>query len=262
MSEVGLGATEFGPDGFLPEDPAEKAKLLKEYNMVAVGGFYPVLLHDENYDPIPKITEDLVGWEAAGAGVLVLAASTGVEGYDAARPVLTDAQWETMFSNLKRISELAATKNVKAVIHPHVGTMVETKQDIEKVLEGTTINFCLDTGHMIIGGTDPVEFAKNHADRIGHSHLKDVDMSVAKKVRDSGMSYYDAVVAGMYKPLGQGDVDIASIVKSLVASGYDGWFALEQDNVVTEEPGLGQGPIADAKASVDFLRKVIAEIKN
>jgi inosose dehydratase len=167
-----------------------------------------------------------------------------------------------MFSNLKRISELATSKNVKAVIHPHVGTMVETEEDIMKVLEGTTIQFCLDTGHMIIGGTDPVEFAKNHSDRIGHSHLKDVDMSVAKKVRDSGMSYYDAVVAGMYKPLGQGDVDIASIVKSLVASGYDGWFALEQDNVVTEEPGLGEGPIADAKASVDFLNSVIEEINN
>ena len=262
MSELGLGATEFGPDGFLPNDPAAKAQLLKEYNMVAVGGFYPVLLHDKDYDPIPKVQEDLLNWEAAGAGVLVLAASTGVEGYDAKRPVLSDEQWKIMFENLKRISELAATKGVKAVIHPHVGTMVETEADITKVLEGTPIAFCLDTGHMIIGGTDPVEFAKNHADRIGHSHLKDVDMSVARKVRDSGMSYYDGVVAGMYKPLGQGDVDIASIVKSLVASGYDGWFALEQDKVVTEDPRPGEGPITDAKASVEFLRAVIAEINS
>jgi inosose dehydratase len=65
----------------------------------------------------------------------------------------------------------------------------------------------------------------------------------------------------MYRPLGQGDVDIRTIVRSLIKSGYTGWFVLEQDNVITAEPEVNQGPVADAKASVEFLRGVIAELE-
>ena len=104
-------------------------------------------------------------------------------------------------------------------------------------------------------------FAQNHAGRVAHSHLKDVDLSWAKKVQNNELSYYDAVVQGMYRPLGQGDVDIRAIVRSLIKSGYTGWFVLEQDNVITAEPGINQGPMADAKASVEFLRGVIAELE-
>jgi len=68
-------------------------------------------------------------------------------------------------------------------------------------------------------------------------------------------------VKGMYRPLGQGDVDIRTIVRSLIKSGYDGWFVLEQDNVVHAEPSANVGPIADARASVEFLNSVIAELQ-
>jgi inosose dehydratase len=66
----------------------------------------------------------------------------------------------------------------------------------------------------------------------------------------------------MYRPLGQGDVDIRTIVRSLIKSGYTGWFVLEQDNVVTAEPAEGQGPYADAKASLEFLKGVLAELES
>ncbi len=261
MSELGFGATEFGPDGFLPMQPELKASILKEHNMIAVGGFVPVVLHRADHDPVPAVKKELESYKAAGAKVLVLAANSGIDGYDAKLPVLTDDDWQILFNNLNRLQQIAAEVGVKAVLHPHVGTMIETQDHVMRVVAGSTIPFCLDTGHMIIGGTDPVAFAQNHAGRIAHSHLKDVDLSWAKKVQNNELSYYDAVVQGMYRPLGQGDVDIRAIVRSLIKSGYTGWFVLEQDNVITAEPGVNQGPMADAKASVEFLRGVIAELE-
>ena len=261
MSELGLGATEFGPDGFLPMQPELKASILKEHNMTAVGGFVPVILHRADHDPVPAVKKELESYKAAGAKVLVLAANSGIDGYDAKLPVLSEADWQILFNNLNRLQQVASEVGVKAVLHPHVGTMIETQDHVMRVVAGSTIPFCLDTGHMIIGGTDPVAFAQNHAERVAHSHLKDVDLSWAEKVQSNELSYYDAVVQGMYRPLGQGDVDIRTIVRSLIKSGYTGWFVLEQDNVITAEPGVNQGPVADAKASVEFLRGVIAELE-
>ena len=261
MSELGLEATEFGPDGFLPMQPELKASILKEHNMTAVGGFVPVILHRADHDPVPAVKKELESYKAAGAKVLVLAANSGIDGYDAKLPVLSEADWQILFNNLNRLQQVASEVGVKAVLHPHVGTMIETQDHVMRVVAGSTIPFCLDTGHMIIGGTDPVAFAQNHAERVAHSHLKDVDLSWAKKVQSNELSYYDAVVQGMYRPLGQGDVDIRTIVRSLIKSGYTGWFVLEQDNVITAEPGVNQGPVADAKASVEFLRGVIAELE-
>ena len=142
-----------------------------------------------------------------------------------------------------------------AVIHPHAGTMVETWADVQEVLTRTAIPFCLDTGHMWIGGTDPVAFAKDHGDRVGHVHFKDVVLAIAQRVRDGALSYYDAVKEGLYTPLGQGDVDVTAIIGSLLNQGYTGWFVLEQDLVLSIEPATEEGPQVDAAASVEFLRQ-------
>ena len=176
---------------------------------------------------------------------------------EAARATLTDAEWDTMLSNLGTLRDLAATYGVTAVIHPHVGTMVEDNADITRVLNGSDIGFCFDTGHMLIGGTDPVQFAVEHADRIKHVHLKDVNLPVAERVRSGEITYYVGVTQGLYAPLGQGNVDVATIVGSLTKAGFTGWYVLEQDNVITAEPGEGAGPLADARASVEYLRSVL-----
>jgi inosose dehydratase len=260
MSELGFNATEFGPEGFLPMEPALKVSILKEHAMTAIGGFVPVILHRTDHDPIPGIRQELEGYQAAGASVLVLAANSGIVGYDEKLPVLSEAEWQILFNNLNRIQSVAAEIGVKSVLHPHVGTMIETEEQVMRVLHGSTIPFCLDTGHMIIGGTDPVQFAENHPNHVAHSHLKEVDMVWAFKVRSHEITYYDGVTKGLYKPLGQGNVDIRAIVRSLVKAGYDGWFVLEQDNVVSVEPLANAGPMADARASVSFLRGVLTEL--
>jgi inosose dehydratase len=255
MQQAGLAATEFGPAGFLPSEPAAMAQVLAEHHLEAVGGFVPVVMHDPDHDPVPELEAILDGFVAARAGVLVLSASSGLDGYDT-RPVLDADGWARLLRNLDRLSALAGQHGIRAVLHPHVGTMIEQGPEVERVLDGSGISLCLDTGHLLIGGTDPAELTRQVPGRIAHTHLKDVDGTVARQVRDGRLSYTDGVRAGMYRPLGTGDVDIASIVQHLDGTGYTGWYVLEQDTILTGEPA-GEGPLADVRTSTDYVRDLL-----
>nr|WP_328898311.1 TIM barrel protein [Streptomyces sp. NBC_00236] len=253
MAAAGLAATEFGPEGFLPPDPDARAELLAGHGLAAVGGFVPVVLHDPGRDPLPEVRRALAGF--GSARTLVLAAATGSEGYDA-RPELDDRQWDALLANLDRIAAHAGAEGVTATLHPHIGTMVEGPDEVERVLTGSSVPLCLDTGHLLAGGNDPVELARRAAGRIAHVHLKDVDAALAARVRAGHVTYTDAVRTGLYQPLGQGDVDISAITTALDAAGYTGWYVLEQDTVLDAEPAVGEGPLADVVASLAHLRKV------
>jgi inosose dehydratase len=184
----------------------------------------------------------------------VLAAGTGFEGYDE-RPALDEVSWKRMFDNLDRLAEHAAGRGVQACLHPHVGTVVESRDDVHRILDGSAVPLCLDTGHLLIGGTDPAALARDATDRIVHTHLKDVDQTWAARVQRGEVTYSAAVAGGMYRPLGQGDVDIAGIVRTLETYGYSGWYVLEQDTVLTSDPE-GEGPVQDVRASVAYLRGI------
>ena len=123
------------------------------------------------------------------------------------------------------------------------------------MLAGSTIGLTLDTGHLLIGGVDPVALALKHTDRIKHTHLKDVDAAWAAKVQSGEVSYTDAVREGMYRPLGGGDIDLTTIVSALEKSGYDGWYVLEQDTILVDRP-TDDGPLADVRASIEHLRRI------
>ncbi|MEV4619536.1 TIM barrel protein [Asanoa sp. NPDC049573] len=253
MSALGLTATELGPDGYLPADPAERAELLGRHHLEVAGGFVPVVLHDPGHDPVPGVVRALTAW----SGVLVLAAATGAGGYDE-HPDLDEQGWRTLLGNLDRLDAAAADRAVTATLHPHVGTMVERTDEVRRVLDGSAIPLCLDTGHLLAGGTDPAALAREVPGRIAHVHLKDVDAASAARVRAGEVSYADAVRAGMYRPLGDGDVDVAAIVAALTAAGYAGWYVLEQDTMLDAEPAAGEGPIADVRRSLAHLRTVAA----
>ena len=255
MSEVGLAATELGPAGFLPGDPAEAARLLSSHGLSAVGGFLPVVLFDPDHDPLVPVEAALHQFDAAGARTLVLAAANGLDGYDE-RPQLEPAQWRLLLDNLHRIRDLAAEQAVSATLHPHVGTLVEQAAEVERVLEDSDIGLCLDTGHLLVGGTDPVELAATVPGRVTHAHLKDVDRALAEDVRAGRLPFTEAVRRGLFQPLGRGDVDIAALVRSLEAAGYDGWYVMEQDVVLDAEPAPGAGPVTDVQASYEFLAQV------
>ena len=255
MHQVGLAATELGPAGFLPPEPEAAATVLGANHLCAVGGFTPLVLHDPGHDPSPEVESVLGTYRATGSTVLVLSAVSGLEGYDA-RPTLDDTGWATLLANLDRISAMAAERGVRAVLHQHVGTMVESPNEVERVLDGSSVQLCLDTGHMLIGGSDPVEITRQAAARIGHVHLKDVDSPIAAKVRSGELTYTQAVRAGMYRPLGQGDVDVAAIVGHLETTGYTGWYVLEQDTILVSEP-LDEGPVADVRTSFAYISDLL-----
>jgi len=250
MRSLGLAATELGPAGFLPAEPAALAATLGRYGLAAVGGFVPVLLHDPGHDPVPAVATALAGFAAVGARVLVLAAVTGRPGYDS-RPELDGPGWATLLGNLDRLAAAAAERGVTATLHPHAGTMVERYAEVVRVLDGCGVPLTLDTGHLMVGGTDPAELARQAAGRVAHTHLKDVDARLAARVRAGELGYAAAVRAGLYRPLGRGDVDIAGIVAALEGAGYQGWYVLEQDTVLA---GPADDPVVDVRASLAFLR--------
>jgi inosose dehydratase len=258
MRDVGMIATELGPEGFLPSDPPALTALLNSYGLRCVGQFAPVVLHNPDHDPLPDIAASLDAIVACGADVLVLAAATGTDGYDA-RPTLDDSQWLTLLANLDRLAAAAADHGVLAVLHPHVGTMVESRDEVVRVLDGSAVRLCLDTGHLLIGGTDPLALAREVPHRIAHAHLKDVDAKLAARVQAGELTYTEAVRHGMYTPLGAGDVDIAGIVTALRSNGFEGWFVMEQDTILDGEP-TDEGPLRDVAASVTYMQDVCRSV--
>lgn len=255
MHDVGLAATELGPDGFLPADSGAMADVLARHDLQAIGGFTPLLLHVPGQDPVPDVEKLLQAYAATGSDVLVLSAVTGLDGYDE-RPELDADGWRTLLGNLDRLDALAAEHGVKAVLHPHVGTMVENGDEVQRVLDGSSIALCLDTGHLLIGGTDPAELTRQAPHRIAHTHVKDVDLGLARQVQSGRRTYTEAVREGIYRPVGHGDVDFAAIVGYLRAEGYPGWYVLEQDTILTEAP-RDEGPLADVRTSVTALRALL-----
>lgn len=251
MRALGLAATELGPDGFLPGDRGARDELLTSHELGLVGAFVPVVLHDPAYDPMPEIDRALDRVD----GVLILAAATGLDGYDG-RPALDTKAWSTLFANLDAIALRASARGRPVTLHPHVGTVVESRAEVERVLGGSSVPLCLDTGHLLVGGTDPVWLARFASHRIAHVHLKDVDVGLADRVLNGEVAYTDAVRDGLYRPLGDGDIDIPGIIRTLEGAGYEGWYVMEQDTVLAEEPAEGGGPFDDVRKSLDFLAGV------
>jgi inosose dehydratase len=234
MASLGVRATELGPPGYLPREPAELRTLLGKYGLTLVGGFLAVVMHRAQKSALKEAEDSAALFAACGGDVLVLAAATGLDGYDE-RPALDDAEWATLIDTAGKIRRVAAAHGLRTVLHPHVGTHVEKRSEVERFLADSDLDLCLDTGHLMIGGTDPVELAKRFPGRIGHIHLKDVREDLAGEVRAGRLGYTDAVGRGMYVPLGEGDVDVAAMVRSVQAAGYEGWYVLEQDTALDEE---------------------------
>lgn len=253
MKEIGLTATEFGPQGWLPVDAEARAAVVAEVGLKPVGAFFLAVMHDPDFDPIPQVEAELRAFEVAGGEFLVLAADSGRDGYDD-RPVLDEAGWNTLFSNLTRIREVCAAKGVTACLHPHWGTMVQNVDEVERVLDNSTVGLCLDTGHLACGGADVVDLVRKYADRVDIVHAKDIRKELTDKLLPGEITWSQGIKAGMFTPIGQGDIDFAAIVKLLDDAGFDGYWVLEQDIMLDSEPPADGGPVANAKASLEALR--------
>ncbi|MBF6173693.1 TIM barrel protein [Nocardia blacklockiae] len=231
MRALGLTATEFGPPGYLPGRPSAARELLGRYGITAVGGFLALPLHRATGHVRTAAATAAALFAATGAEVLVLAAATGAHGYDLRVP-LRDREWRMLVDTAAAVRDIAAEHGLRTVLHPHVGTHVQTGAEVERFLADSDLDLCLDTGHLLVGGTDPVDWARDHADRIGHIHLKDVRNSLADEIRGGTMAYGRAVRQGLFAPLGEGDIDIEALVRCVHDAGYRGWYVIEQDTAL------------------------------
>lgn len=253
---LGLTAVEAGPDGFLPGEPEEAARLLSGHGLELVGGFVPVVLHNRSVrdSELASVERQAGLFASAGAGVLVLAAATGEEGYEESSG-LDDGEWEELFVTLGMVEEIGAGHGLKVVLHPHYGTEIETPEQVARFLEGCEMGLCLDTGHSMVGGGDPVALTETAAARIEHVHLKDVNRDLADRVASGSLLYENAVREGLFMPLGGGDVDMGRVLKVLEDAGYDGWYVLEQDIMLDGEPA--EGPANGVGESLSYLKGVL-----
>lgn len=256
MAGVGLGATELGPEGFLPADPDRLRAALERWGLALVGGFVPVVLHERAAWEVelPRVERQADLLSRAGGSVLVIAAATGTDGYDASD--LLDANaWRTLAEGLDRAIEAAEARGLVATLHPHFGTVIEGRDDVERLLERSRISLCLDTGHLAVAGADPVDVARSAGERVRHVHLKDVSIDVARRV-GGGLGYQEAVRMGMYRPLGGGDLEVDAVIGTLERGGYTGWYVLEQDAVLEGEPSPTGGPREDVRTSYEYIGRV------
>ncbi len=259
MSGLGMPATELGAPGFLPTSPEDVRATLDEYDMSLIGGFTPLVLHNPEFREASIAEARRVAdlFQRAGATEFISAIVFDPD-WSVPTPLNADERKHLM-EMFGIVDEICAAYGLDQVMHSHVQTVVETKDDIDMVLNGCDVNFCLDTGHMAIGGQDPVEFARSAFDRVGHVHLKDVNLSLVPPVLAREKSLMAATQEGLFTPLGQGDVDIAGVVRELESRGYDGWYVIEQDTAITDGlPAEGEGPMAQVVTSLDYLRDVVA----
>lgn len=257
MQELGLTATELGSDGYLPTDPKELRDLCSEFGITMIGGFVPLVVHQphELTATIKAARRAASLMSSAGGTIFVTSAVTDWNW--GPRTPLSSADWNFAAATLSRLDEVVGEFGMTQAIHPHLRTILETRSDFEALLEVSDVGWTLDTGHMQIGGLDPLEFIDVAFDRIRHVHLKDVVMDRAAPVFAGDQSIMQGVQAGMFCNLGCGEVAIGDIVNTLEDRGYDRWYVLEQDAAITSgEPDIGDGPILDVQASIEFLRGV------
>ena len=253
MAELGLRGTELGSVGFFPDDPDSISAQLKRYELELVGGFVPLVLHEPDFEGTIRAARKSAELIARASGRMFVIGV--VQDLDWSAPQeLDDRGWARLAQHLNEIETVTGEYGLTTAVHPHAGTLIETAEQVERAMEVIEVGWCLDTGHLTIGGADPVQFARSHGDRVVHVHLKDVDANVAADFRAGRRSLVDATRNGLFLPLGKGDARIAEVMEALQAHGYDGWLVLEQDTAITgDEPTVAGGPMRDARESIAFL---------
>lgn len=261
MSDLGFSATELGSEGYLPSDPDELRSVLNAHQLDLLAAFVPLVLHEPAHadESVRRAGEIAARLQAAGAIYFNTAAVTSWDW--SPRAELDDEQWDHTMRMLAQIGAIVSAHGLVHVLHEHIGTIVETAVDIERVVDRSDVQFVLDTAHFAVGGYDPVEFVRDHGDRVGLVHLKDANLAIAARLNSGELSLMESVQAGIFPPLGRGDLDISSVISSLERTGYDGWYVLEQDAAITgREPAVGKGPIEDVRASVDYLTDLESQL--
>ncbi|MCX7683352.1 MAG: sugar phosphate isomerase/epimerase [Anaerolineae bacterium] len=166
---------------------------------------------------------------------------------------LTDAEWRQFAETLNRVAEITLEEGVRSCFHNHVGSLIETAEEFERLLELTDPALLFlgpDTGHLAWAGADVVAFCRQYADRIKTVHLKDVHLDVVERGREAGWDYDAFCRNGLFTELGEGDVDFPALFAVLRAAGFSGWVIVETD--VPERPTMAES----IRVSREYLRRI------
>jgi inosose dehydratase len=165
--------------------------------------------------------------------------------------------WAQVRRTLVDLAAIAAERGVAVAVHPHVGGHIESGAEIRRVLDLTAddpIKLCLDTGHIRIGGSDPIDLLDRECDRLIHLHAKDVDGDVLDRLQRSEIAFFDAVGAGLFADLGRGIVDWEGLKRGLTSCSYHGWVVAEQDRLL--DP-TNPEPYASNRRNYHFLHHLL-----
>ncbi|MCA9766346.1 MAG: myo-inosose-2 dehydratase [Carnobacterium sp.] len=148
------------------------------------------------------------------------------------KPVFMDEDWKKLVSGLEKLGELAKEKGMTVVYHHHMGTGVQTTEEIDKLMAETDpekVSLLFDTGHLVFSGENPIEIYEKHKDRIKHIHFKDIREEVAKTVKRDKSSFLEAVKMGTFTVPGDGMIDFRPIMSAVTQSEYTGWIVVEAE---------------------------------
>lgn len=237
MALAGFSGTEIGNK--YPKDPAVLKKALDLRGLSVASAWFSAFLTTKPYEETERAFlahRDFL--HAMGAKVIVVSEQgnsvqgkmdTPIFGH---KHVMDDREWNLLCGGLNRLGRLAAEKDMKIVYHHHMGTVVQTAEEIDRLMANTdpSLVFLLfDSGHLVFAGEDPMPVLQKYAGRIRHVHLKDVRPDVLKKVHAENMSFLQAVRAGAFTVPGDGGIDFAPIFQTLLQNGYEGWFLVEAE---------------------------------
>ncbi|MCO6179074.1 MULTISPECIES: myo-inosose-2 dehydratase [Ciceribacter] len=236
-AKIGFDGIEKGHK--FPTDPAGLKAVLEPRGLRFVSGWHSLnLLTNSIEEEKAAMQPALDLLKAMGSKVIIVCeTSNAIHGNDAvavnARPKLSDADWKTFGAGVEALAEYAAGQGITLVYHHHMGTIVESEEEIDRLMENTGphAHLLLDTGHCLFGGGNPERVAKKYMHRVGHIHAKNVRPVVAKAVRDENLSFLEGVRRGVFTVPGdaEGGVDFPPVLRIAAEHGYDGWLVIEAE---------------------------------
>jgi inosose dehydratase len=256
-AQLGEGAIEAGPPGFLPDRSVEARPVLKRHGLRLVAGSVDAILHHSDIrGPELAVLDGHAGWLAAlGAETLVLAAVPPRDSAAAHGIVLSNTGWAHLLHAIGSVEHVCSKHRLRLAVQPRYGSMIQGPADIERLLVGTEAGLCLDVGHLLLAGADPLEVLELASGRIQHVHLSDIDGPLATRVREYNFDFAEAVSQDLFKPLGTGDASVDGVIEALKRTKYRGWYTIDHPTRLASE---GDQPVAAIKYSLEYLLSLLS----
>ena len=257
--EAGYEGIEMGHK--FPRTAAELRPILDRHGLALVSGWYGANLMERTAEEeIAAVGKHLALMAGMGCPVMVFAEVGGSTHGDreapiSTRPRLSDDDWAPYGERLTRVGEHLAARGVAMAYHHHMGTVIETEAEIDRLMActGEAVGLLLDTGHLSFSGADPAAVAARHGRRINHVHCKDVRAAVLEKARGGDMSFLNAVLEGVFTVPGDGAVDFTKVLAALRPFSYSGWLVVEAE----QDPAKAH-PLTYARMGHDGITRALA----